>query len=618
MITCNKKLIFDIYFKVKPIVQSLLKPVSTFFYPYKIQVLLFFFVVFGLQAAIAQEKNLIIPDSLLKLSYDELRSRWEQERYGENKYTEVYARAYLQKSKNENSVIENAIGYIMVSVIFHDSPEIQIQYNDSAIAITKNIKHKSFPALFYIYKGTNYDELGNFSKAFENYLEAMKWAKRSQNKNHISILKNNIAILKRKIGKYEEAKSMMKECLIYIGNKKEMRKIDSLSYLVSLSDLVNIYRLNSQIDSALIYNKKGLNSSIGERLNNNDKSIKEKETANLFKLNKAMLYYYEKRYSEVIDGINDVLPDLLSYENRYFFNEYDLITAYLYLGKSYEALLDEKNMVYYYKRIDSLAQTVNYILPETKLAYKKLIQYYKINENRDQQLFYINRLLYADSILDHTYRYLGDKLKKDYDIPQLLVEKEALITDLEAKDNQSSKVILGLSLFSLVLGGFLFWNYRKRKAYTQRFELLMNQTKEEEQKPVQESSKDSDIGISDSIVTEILQKLDDFEQQQGYLKNSLTLNSLAKELKTNANYLSKIVNANKHKSFSHYINDLRIEYVVTQLKSNSTFRKYTVKAIANEIGFKSPDAFSKAFYKSTGIYPSYFIKQLEKQTTVTT
>ena len=36
-------------------------------------------------------------------------------------------------------------------------------------------------------------------------------------------------------------------------------------------------------------------------------------------------------------------------------------------------------------------------------------------------------------------------------------------------------------------------------------------------------------------------------------------------------------------------------------------------AIAQEVGFNNSESFSKAFYKKTGIYPSYFIKQLEKE-----
>lgn len=477
-------------------------------------------------------------------------------------------------------------------------------YLDSAIYACKGINHERYPLLFYINKSVAHYRFGNYQKALNGYIYSHELAREKESKFYEIMVTNNIAIIKRKFGKYEEAKLMFQECLDYEYERLRKGVKDPSAYLYELSQLITTYRLNGQIDSAHILNRQGY------------KLAKDTIAKRLFAFNEGVFLYHEKKYKKAIEQITKFFP---SEKNlKFLFEDYSIINAYLFLGMSYEALSQNEIAIQYYQKIDSIAVGDDLIISETRLAYKRLIDHYKTVGDKNQQLFYTNRLLHADSIADASYKSLNETLKKDYDILQLLAEKEALITDLEAKDDQSSKVILGLSLFSLVLGGFLFWNYRKRKAYTQRFELLMNQTKEEEQKPMQKSSKDSDIGISESIVTEILQKLDDFEQQQGYLKNSLTLNSLAKELKTNANYLSKIVNANKHKSFSHYINDLRIEYVVTQLKSNPTFRKYTVKAIANEIGFKSPDAFSKAFYKSTGIYPSYFIKQLEKQGAVTT
>ena len=39
---------------------------------------------------------------------------------------------------------------------------------------------------------------------------------------------------------------------------------------------------------------------------------------------------------------------------------------------------------------------------------------------------------------------------------------------------------------------------------------------------------------------------------------------------------------------------------------------YIIKAIAKEIGFNTSEAFSKSFYKNTGIYPSFFLKELDK------
>ena len=41
-----------------------------------------------------------------------------------------------------------------------------------------------------------------------------------------------------------------------------------------------------------------------------------------------------------------------------------------------------------------------------------------------------------------------------------------------------------------------------------------------------------------------------------------------------------------------------------------------VQAIAKESGFNNTESFSKAFYKKTGIKPSYFIRELNKKESV--
>ena len=88
---------------------------------------------------------------------------------------------------------------------------------------------------------------------------------------------------------------------------------------------------------------------------------------------------------------------------------------------------------------------------------------------------------------------------------------------------------------------------------------------------------------------------------------------MSKSFNTNSKYLSKVINTFKDKNFSNYINDLRIKYAIAELKKNPKFRKFTIKAIAQETGFNTTEAFSKSFYKVSGIYPSFFLKQLEKQ-----
>ncbi|TPN84531.1 hypothetical protein [Aquimarina algicola] len=72
----------------------------------------------------------------------------------------------------------------------------------------------------------------------------------------------------------------------------------------------------------------------------------------------------------------------------------------------------------------------------------------------------------------------------------------------------------------------------------------------------------SPFEISDKIVINILNKLKKFEDNEEYLKRKITTITLAKKFNTNTKYLSRIVNTYKQKTFTEYINELRINYVL--------------------------------------------------------
>jgi len=88
---------------------------------------------------------------------------------------------------------------------------------------------------------------------------------------------------------------------------------------------------------------------------------------------------------------------------------------------------------------------------------------------------------------------------------------------------------------------------------------------------------------------------------------------LSERFNTNTAYLSSIINTYKEKSFKTYLMDLRLETVVKKLKNEKRFRAYKIASIADEMGFKNVNTFTKVFRKKTGITPSYFIKQLNNQ-----
>ncbi|MCH3883479.1 helix-turn-helix domain-containing protein [Tenacibaculum aquimarinum] len=162
---------------------------------------------------------------------------------------------------------------------------------------------------------------------------------------------------------------------------------------------------------------------------------------------------------------------------------------------------------------------------------------------------------------------------------------------------------------------FMFFRtYKKNKQSSIKFNKLIASLKENkrleiDKETITKISKTNNI--SDEIIESTLIKLTNFETSNKFIK-TYSLNSLSKELKTNSTYLSKIINSTKGTNFSNYLNSLRIDYSIKKLQTDKLFRSYTIKAISEEVGFNTSQSFTKAFYKKTGIYPSFFIKSLNE------
>lgn len=101
------------------------------------------------------------------------------------------------------------------------------------------------------------------------------------------------------------------------------------------------------------------------------------------------------------------------------------------------------------------------------------------------------------------------------------------------------------------------------------------------------------------------------EQKELFLDPNFKLAFVAKKLNTNTAYLSQFFNQVMEKSFSEYTQELRIQYVLQKLINAPYFRKYTLQAIAEEVGYKDANTFVRVFKKQTGLTPNYYIEKLE-------
>lgn len=129
-------------------------------------------------------------------------------------------------------------------------------------------------------------------------------------------------------------------------------------------------------------------------------------------------------------------------------------------------------------------------------------------------------------------------------------------------------------------------------------------------KKQQKETITTSLNISDTIVLSVMDKLTNFENNQGFLQ-PMTLPKLAKRLKTNPKYLSKIINNHYEKNFSSYINDLRIQYLLKELKIDDSLKTLTIKSLAKKLGFGNAESFAKAFKRHTNMNPSDYIHKLE-------
>lgn len=361
---------------------------------------------------------------------------------------------------------------------------------------------------------------------------------------------------------------------------------------------------------------------------------------------KAQNLWAQKQYEASLALLQKALPVIVA--NDDFTNQH---LVYLYIGKNLWALNENEQAVEQFKKIDQLFNEKQYSDLNLLEAYDYLIAFNKSNNDLKNQLFYTERLLKVTNELQTQNKGLSNVLHNKYETRKLEANRKELQTKLNVQ-KQKGYLLYGFAV-SLVIGflTYIIYSIKKQKALRKQYEYfvqkqvlvelraepiimkdvaqeeivknskLVIEEKEAEEKVtinIEEEQKDKAVQkadkkvLADDKVQEILQKLDDFEKKRGYINREINLNTLAKEFNTNAKYLSEVINSTKNENFSSYVNRLRVQYAVLQLHEKKSYRKLTINTLAEEFGFSSARSFSDAFFKITGLKPSYYISQIEK------
>ncbi|WP_430412370.1 helix-turn-helix domain-containing protein [Kordia sp.] len=540
----------------------------------------------------SQKQILKDSDSLLQKDFKELRTQFYET--NSDVKASLYADAYLKKAKHLEDSKRIIEGYYYKGLM--DSDSLKMKYIDSLTQLSVKRKDHYLMENALIIRAGDFFQAQSYKKALNLYVKAEQYAKKSNNDRMLFNINYNIGITYNIIGDYENALKTLKKSLV---NSEKLGFQDQSRRLKIISSLATSYRRLGYYDSVTHYTTQAIKQT--------KKRPNYKYLYNLLVLKEGMNLYFKKNISSAIDSIQKTIPFFEKKED-----DSNLTYAYFYLGKTHLATQRTEEGIDYLKKVDSIFLKVNYLFPETRETYELLIDHYKKKKDLKKQLTYIERLLRLDSILHDKELYLTKHISEDYNTPKLLADKQQVITSLQRKEQTYLLSIIGAIALILLIGGFLIYNYIQRNVYRKRFEQLLKDQENNKQHTIIDVSdrKKNELNIPENIVTTVLNSLTVFKEKNEFLSTNITLQKLAKRLKTNHSYLSKIVNVYEGKSFNTFVNDLRIEYTVNRLQNDAVFRKYTIDAIAEESGFSNTRTFSRAFQRKTNLNPSYFIKNL--------
>lgn len=526
-----------------------------------------------------------------------------------------YLKNNFLTSDDENEVIET---YIMVATWQQKNGNQKRAINNLDIAIAKATTSNNKNLLYkgYNKKGLYLFEIGENEKALENYLIALELAKQANNIRRQVTTSNNIILIKIQANDNLGAIELYHENLKRVEGLSDKQTVKNEKLHIYLG-LTKAYINLDEYSDASLYCNKGYELSVAL------KSVAFQSYFNTFLGEIASNNgNYDKAYElfdtakELIDkaGGNKVLDMFLK----------------LYVGKTYALENKHEKAIEEFLEGERLLQESNVDFLSIQELYVGLAESYLALENIQESTKYFKKAKDIDSKNDKTRAIINSRITQDS-----LNRLKEQIESLEKKSQRTKYLyVFGIGFLFLVIISLIIYYKKQQRKNKKRFNKLILQIEEKRQQEkirqqkltTKKESKSDSLNSSEKVksetkeqheiddkTAEILKKLEAFETKELFLSKESTLVEVAKKIQTNTTYLSKVINTYKEKSFTAYITDLRVDYAIERLSIDRKFRSFTIGAIAQEIGFKRSESFSKAFKVKTGLYPSYFIKELEKQ-----
>ena len=548
--------------------------------------------VFLFTSSVNSQNQFRIPDSLHFKNLTYFTERLEDE--GNSQIADsIYRWSYLNKAKALQHKQHIVAAY---KQMLHASPKkLRLLYADSMVAAASRTNDDLLRGSSYLTRGIVYYGQNNYAEALSNYIIATQYISKTKDKYQIYKTKYNLALMKYYLGYYDEALSLLNECVHYY--EKEGGK----PYLYSLHATSLCYQALKNYEQSIAVNTLGSQKS---------KTEEESLLFAYFEQSEAINNYFLQNYPESTAQLKHSMPSII--ENK---DAANTTVSYFYLGKNALAQMKTSEALDYFKKIDTAFRNGTYIRNDVWESFEILSGYYANEGEHIKANYYSNASSSASRTNFKNYKILSGKMAIDYYTRRFRESEEK--TDAM----RHSRNLLIVSSLALILVIFfitvIFRRELRRKARNDRdkfkkiyFQKAIIKDEDIQRGVSQEALRD----VPPEIVKKILDYLDIFERKQHFRDKNIGLGELAKRSCSNTTYVSKVINHRKNDSVTGYLNKLKIEYIHHKLRTDEQYKKYKLQTLAEDSGFKTSQKFSRAFTRySHGLSPSYFIEQIIKE-----
>jgi two-component system NarL family sensor kinase len=341
------------------------------------------------------------------------------------------------------------ISYQLSREYTFNAPEKALKFIEETIALANKLKNQKTVGDALSLKGKVLKNNGDYSKAIETHLQALKIKESIKDTLGQSISNNDIGVVYKSMKNYNEAMKYYRTSNILAYQAKFGKGIAN-----TLNNIGTSFFELRIIDSAIYYYEKALIKSL-EIKDPNSLSTSYNNLGNIYGYNdkpeKALGYYL--KCLELDKQANDAYGTILSLLN---------------IGESYKEMGQHSKSMSYFTEAEKIC-IENNAKPLLKEVYRSIGDGYKIMQQYDKAYAYLDKYsLLKDSLLtDESTQQIAEMQtrfeteKKDLQIAKQNAEIAVNKAEVERKNYLNSLLIA--SVLFILLFSYLFYNHYKHR-----------------------------------------------------------------------------------------------------------------------------------------------------------